>query len=58
MNNNKDKGLKCCKLFIRKGLSVVVDVMDNTLGCKIGYGVYSLILYGYEKVCKRSVGIS
>lgn len=37
----------------KRGFSEVDDVMHNTLGCLIGYGVYSLLRFGYRNVCKR-----
>ena len=33
-----------------KGFSEVDDVMHNTLGCMIGYGMYALTRYGYERL--------
>ncbi len=39
----------------RRGLCEFDDVFHNTLGCMIGYGVYALAKYGYERICKRSV---
>lgn len=43
-------------LFI-KGFSELDDVMHNTLGCMIGYGIYALARYGYERISIRSVGV-
>jgi len=36
----------CCM----KGFSEVDDVMHNTVGCLIGYGIYSVARYGYERL--------
>lgn len=35
---------------LMKGFSEVDDVMHNTMGCMIGYGIYSLIRLGNERV--------
>ncbi len=40
-----------------KGFSEVDDVMHNTLGCLIGYGIYAIARYGYERISIRSVGV-
>ncbi len=45
------------QLALKRGFSEVDDVMHNTLGCMIGYGLYSLIRYGYEKLSKRRVAV-
>ena len=37
-----------------KGFTEFDDVMHNTLGCIIGYGLYNLTRYGFEKTSKRS----
>ena len=37
-----------------RGFSELDDVIHNTLGCIIGYGLYSLIRLVYEKVSKRN----
>lgn len=38
-------------LFI-KGFSEVDDVMHNTMGCLIGYGIYTTARYGYERIIR------
>lgn len=35
-----------------KGFSEIDDVIHNTLGCMIGYGIYALARYGYERLCR------
>ena len=40
--------------FIR-GFSEVDDVMHNTIGCVIGYGVYLIGRYGYERLSTWSI---
>lgn len=42
--------IETMQLVLKRGFCEVDDVMHNTLGCIIGYGLYSLIKYGYEKV--------
>ena len=39
-------GIEVMQLVFRKGFSEVDDVMHNTLGCLIGYGIYRIIRYG------------
>ena len=39
-------GIEVLQLVFRKGFSEVDDVMHNTLGCLIGYGIYRVIRYG------------
>lgn len=38
-----------------KGCAELDDVMHNTLGCLLGYGMYKLARSWYERACKRSV---
>lgn len=40
-----------------KGFSELDDVMHNTLGCMIGYGIYSLVRVGYERISERNMAI-
>lgn len=47
--------IETIQFYFKRGFSEVDDVMHNTAGCLIGYGVYSLVRYGYERVGKRSV---
>lgn len=37
------------QLMTTRGFSEVDDVIHNSLGCMIGYGVYKLVEFGYEK---------
>lgn len=39
------------------GFSELDDVIHNTLGCIIGYGLYSLIRLVYEKASKRNEAV-
>ena len=40
-----------------KGFAEFDDVFHNTIGCMIGYGIYSLVSMGYEKAFKRHVAV-
>lgn len=40
-----------------RGFAEVDDVMHNVTGCLVGYGIYSLVRYGYERINKRNVGV-
>lgn len=44
-------GIEVLQFVFRRGLSEVDDVMHNTLGCLIGYGVYVL----FSEISKRYV---
>lgn len=41
----------------KKGFSELDDVMHNTLGGMIGYGMYTFMRYGFERLSKRRVGV-
>ena len=47
--------IEALQFCFMKGFSEVDDVMHNTVGCLIGYGVYAVVRYGFEIACKRSV---
>lgn len=47
--------IELIQLLTSRGTAEYDDVMHNTLGCLIGYGLYSMLRIGYEKVCKRNV---
>ena len=42
-------GIEGLQFVFKKGFTEVDDVMHNTLGCMIGYGVYSLVRIRHEK---------
>lgn len=42
-------GIETLQLAFKLGFAEVDDVMHNTLGCMIGYGVYSLVRIRHEK---------
>jgi len=48
--------IEVLQFFLRRGFSEVDDVMHNSLGCMIGFGLYTLVRYGSENICKSSVG--
>ena len=50
-------GIEMLQFVYSKGFTEFDDVMHNTLGCMIGYGVYALVKYSYEWNYKRSVGV-
>lgn len=39
----------------KRGLAEVDDVIHNTLGCLVGYGLLSIVRYGFERLSKRRV---
>ena len=49
-------GIETLQFIFKKGFTEVDDVLHNTLGCLIGFGVYAMARYEYERICKRSVG--
>ena len=49
--------IEVLQLFLRRGYSELDDVMHNTLGCLIGYGLYFIIRIAYEKISKRRVAV-
>ena len=49
--------IETLQFWFMRGFSELDDVMHNTLGCLIGYGIYSVARYGYERISKRSVGV-
>lgn len=51
-------GIELLQLSSNKGFFEFDDVIHNTLGCLIGYGLYALIRFGYEIIFKRSVAVS
>lgn len=50
-------GIETLQFVFKKGFSELDDVMHNTLGCMIGYGVYILARYGYERISKRGMAV-
>ncbi len=47
--------IEVLQFIFKRGFAEVDDVIHNTLGCVIGYGIYALARYGYVRICKRSV---
>ena len=44
--------IEALQFCFMKGFSEVDDVMHNTVGCMIGYGIYAVARYGYERISK------
>lgn len=42
-------GIEVMQFVFRKGFSEVDDVMHNTVGCLIGYGIYRMIRFGWNQ---------
>ncbi len=49
--------IEALQFSLKRGCTEFDDVMHNTLGCLIGYGLYASIRYGYEKISKRRVSV-
>lgn len=47
--------IEALQYYFKLGISEFDDVMHNTLGCLMGYGIYSLIHRTHEKFSKRRV---
>ncbi len=41
-------GIELLQLALKKGFFEFDDLMHNTLGCMIGYGIYLLLKTGYK----------
>ena len=49
--------IEAMQYFLHRGFAETDDVMHNTVGCVIGYGIYKLVRYGYKRLGKRSVAV-
>ena len=49
--------IEILQFTLKRGYLEFDDVMHNTLGCLIGYGIYALARYGYERICKRNMSV-
>ncbi len=49
--------IEAMQYFLHRGFAETDDVMHNTVGCVIGYGIYKLVRYGYNRLGKRSVAV-
>ena len=49
--------IEILQFLFKKGFAEIDDVMHNVLGCMIGYGVYALLRFLYEKFSKRRVAV-
>lgn len=50
--------IESLQFILKRGFAETDDIIHNTLGCLIGYGVYSLVRMEYEKLSKRRVTVS
>ena len=46
------------QLLLKKGVSEFDDIMHNTLGCMIGYGIYALIKFCYDKFSSKKRAVA
>ena len=49
--------IESLQFIFMRGFSELDDVMHNTVGCVIGYGIYKLVRYGYKRLSKRPVAV-
>lgn len=49
--------IEILQFVLMRGFSEIDDIMHNTLGCMIGYGIYSLVRVGYESISERRLGV-
>ncbi len=49
--------IEISQFYLMRGFSEIDDVMHNTFGCVIGYGFYSLIKIGYDRILKKRVAV-
>lgn len=49
--------IEILQLIFMRGFSEVDDVINNTLGCMIGYGLYSILTYSYVRTRKKNLEV-
>lgn len=49
--------IEVLQLFFKRGFSEVDDVIHNTLGCAIGFGIAQLIMIVYSAIVKQNKGV-
>lgn len=49
--------IEVMQFVYKRGFAEVDDVLHNTLGCMIGFGLFSIVRYGYERINKRNMGV-
>ena len=49
--------IEILQFFLHRGFAEIDDMIHNTLGSMIGYGIYAVARYGYKRISKRSVGV-
>ena len=47
--------IESLQFFFLRGFSEVDDVIHNMVGCLIGFGVYAIGRYGYERLSTWSI---
>lgn len=45
--------IEVMQYFFHRGFAETDDVMHNTTGCLIGYGIYWLTRLGYDKLTQK-----
>ena len=45
--------IEVLQFVFNKGYAEVDDLIHNTLGCMIGYGLYHIVMYIYESISRR-----
>ena len=49
--------IETLQFALKRGFAETDDVMHNTLGCLIGYGLYTLVKYAYDKLAKKNLAV-
>ena len=49
--------IEVIQYYSKRGVAEFDDVMHNTMGCVIGFGVYFIMRYLYEKFSKRRMAV-
>ena len=49
--------IEAMQFVCKRGFAEIDDVINNTIGCLIGYGLFSFARYGYEKASERNVAV-
>lgn len=48
-------GIETLQLITKRGFSEFDDVMHNTVGCLVGYGIYLLVRHGLKKITQKRI---
>lgn len=49
--------IEAMQFFLKRGFAETDDVMHNTVGSLMGFGIYKLVRYGYKRLGKKSLAI-